>query len=970
MLIDGFDIDFYLKMYPKSIKFFKSKGIDGLKNYHYLNGGINNKTYEEYLAKQNNNNLNVTNEEYLAKQNNNNLTKTNNDNLNETNNDNLNVITELNSNNLPEINSDISTISEHDIDIDYILYNYPLSIKYYKSGGINGLVKYCNKFKIALRKIEYEINKNTIVSNNITKNNTILDDTKTINVLAIFGNINSSNASSIQIKSLIKSFSNNINLIYYSISDDCININSIKDYDRFYTNALNLDTNKITNTNEIKTINDVENKLKNGDFDIIFGWSNPYLTSTIAIALGNKYNIPVILRLGDFYISEYSKNKLKEYIYAKSLIVPNDILKSKLIKFYGNEYSYKIKTISQHYYVEKYNNIKQYNTDLKILHTGNMYQDRKIDPFINCLSKLENKNKIKLTFIGCHDKLSNDIELCKKNNINADFSLSYQFKNWLFKEAIPFENLRKYIHDANILLHIEYVANENHFLSFKLIDYLSYNKPIITITQKNSPNYYLAKECGFAFGDIEDEYQLLDSLNEILNNPNKYIPNDNKFKYDIANVSKKWENELIKYSNKKNYEFITLLNNKYDDEKIKLWIEELVINSYYENNKCDNIKKYENLYTIWVMTIPFSESLIYTMQNLNYLGYKYKILINDNEINALNFMKDNTNTKYWFRYDDDFIIIKNSIEYMINIKEKVENPIVIYRLYDLHYGYKFKIPLNCFARYGIKIHDTQICKKLQYNNKNNSDIFYKELEEKYGKYLNYRDWENNGKIVGYHQLFCNEYDIYLLYVKMSYKFILYNQDIEIIWNYFIELTDNRLILINFLKDFNKKTNCQIEDNLIDITFNIDKFSKYSWLKKKDKWTNTCNNIEIENIYNKLYYNDYFKLYGFLIGLKYDYEYNIESYIKHKLLFNKINEYVLNTTKNTTDQILIIDDINNINYETINTYKVLKEKDNNLKVYSKTPLISLCDKIDIYDLINFPSFSKLQNYIHENNIKTI
>ena len=54
MLIEGFDIDFYLKMYPKSHKFFKSKGIDGLKNFHYLSRDKNYKTYEEYLARQSN----------------------------------------------------------------------------------------------------------------------------------------------------------------------------------------------------------------------------------------------------------------------------------------------------------------------------------------------------------------------------------------------------------------------------------------------------------------------------------------------------------------------------------------------------------------------------------------------------------------------------------------------------------------------------------------------------------------------------------------------------------------------------------------------------------------------------------------------------------------------------------------------------------------------------------------------------
>ena len=54
MIIDGFDLNFYLKNYPKAIKFYKTNGIEGLKKFHYLNKEKYYKTYDEYVLAQNN----------------------------------------------------------------------------------------------------------------------------------------------------------------------------------------------------------------------------------------------------------------------------------------------------------------------------------------------------------------------------------------------------------------------------------------------------------------------------------------------------------------------------------------------------------------------------------------------------------------------------------------------------------------------------------------------------------------------------------------------------------------------------------------------------------------------------------------------------------------------------------------------------------------------------------------------------
>lgn len=788
--------------------------------------------------------------------------------------------------------------------------------------------------------------------------NVLSNGTSKKKFLFIFSNVYSSNASSIMIKSLICKI--NIDYDIY-IVDDKYTVRS-KDIFEFLNKFIKnnkFDYNKKCYfKKEIKNFETIIKNCNNKYYDGIFTWSNPYITSYLGCALSKKFNIKCCCRMGDFYISNYSKIRLKWLTTANTIVVPNKILQKKVIEFYGQEFKNKIKVIPQHYYIDKLEkNIKKNNTLIEFLHSGNMYQERKVDLLIKTIHDFKYKNKIKIKFIGCHDKLDDDKTLSKKFDVNCDFTLCYPFEDWSFSKSIPFEKIRKYMINTDILLHIEYVTNNNHFLSFKLIDYLSYNKPIITITQKNSPNYYLAQECGFAFGDIENPEELLTTLEKLIENPKKFIPNKDKIKkYHIDNISLLWEKEIISCNVMKNFEWINLLERDYNEKKLEDWIQQMNDESYYEVEHTN--KNYEELYTIWIQTTPFSESLIYTMQNLNYLGYKYKILLNDNQCIGLNYMKNKTKTKFWFDVNDDFIMMKDSIEYMVRVKSMMKEPVCIFRLYDLNYGYKYKC--DSFARYGIKIHDTEICKKLEYDNNINSDLFYRELD-KYGGYINYSDRQNEhyhrtiapDKIVGYHELFASNFKIFCLFLKMGTKFILYQQDAEILWNFFILISKNRYILIELLKDLNKNYKLNIKNKSIDECFDENKFSvmiKYKNWSNKKKWFDKISNdnihFEKDKIKNNLNFETINKLLGFLYGLEVHYSYDIKTINNIKKKYDSLQLDGVNANK---ENIMICDDINNLNKSFIDEYNIKKEKGENVVVISNTPLISLCDKINLRDL---------------------
>lgn len=411
--------------------------------------------------------------------------------------------------------------------------------------------------------------------------------------------------------------------------------------------------------------------------------------------------------------------------------------------------------------------------------------------------------------------------------------------------------------------------------------------------------------------------------------------------------------------------YINLLSNQYNISEINSWIENLYAQTPHRQT---SIKQYTDLYTIWVVIKPFSHMVAHTIQNLNYLGYNYNIIINDNLINCFEYMVTNTDTKYFFQIDDDFILMQNSIEYMIEAKENLpEFSSCIYRLYDLNFGlYNFHTKINAYSRYGLKLNETARFKLMLqnfYNEFQKSDIAEDYFYMLIGKnnYLNYNDWENNGRIVGYHQLFCPDVDIFSLFVKFGCRFKNKNQDYSVVFDYFSRLAKNYTSLILLLSHINNNLNLHVEENLIK-----DAFLNKNFINVIESYWKDTTIEDYNEIYSQLNNQNLIKIAGFLVGLQEPFDYSYKADLRVKNIFDNLN--IINNEK--INILFNIKDINNVSEKCLEQYKVLKKSYNKIKVCSDTPLISLCDKIDIYDLINFVDEKSLSNYIKQNNCEII
>ena len=173
--------------------------------------------------------------------------------------------------------------------------------------------------------------------------------------------------------------------------------------------------------------------------------------------------------------------------------------------------------------------INNYN-EILILHAGRIYGDRNLDLIISSLKQItSNKNNFKFLIIG--------------SEINTSFIPSSLKSYFEFVPRLSKSDLRIFYDKCDYLLLIDSMIDESVFLSSKIGEYLSLNKPIIALTLKNSATYIELKNTDSYL--LTNEKNLINFLNTI-EKPNKNLKYDSlKEKYKIKNVVRHYNN-LIK----------------------------------------------------------------------------------------------------------------------------------------------------------------------------------------------------------------------------------------------------------------------------------------------------------------------------------------------------------------------------------------------------------------------------------------
>ncbi|WP_117880648.1 glycosyltransferase [Aureibaculum luteum] len=299
----------------------------------------------------------------------------------------------------------------------------------------------------------------------------------------------------------------------------------------------------------IKSYRKARKILKQNKIDIVVTHSvkisNAFTGALLKLRLGN--NIKVISFYSDpFSFNNYINNlgfkkrivlKLEKFLFKNQdiIVFPSKIMVQRYQELYP-EYFHKFRHIP-HSYIK--NNDSRDSEIIK--------------------SRIKNK-KIIISYIGSLNNIRNPIFILDYIEKNISFfkgNIRFEFVGPKSRDLLDDYSKRKGIHDivkyipkinvkkaeelamaSDILLLMDANVDRSPYLPSKLVDYLSYNTPIIGFSNKNGESYRVLKESKHFPLEFIEIYKLKDLINEILSNYNKW--DFESLDYDINNVGDSW----------------------------------------------------------------------------------------------------------------------------------------------------------------------------------------------------------------------------------------------------------------------------------------------------------------------------------------------------------------------------------------------------------------------------------------------
>ena len=301
----------------------------------------------------------------------------------------------------------------------------------------------------------------------------------------------------------------------------------------------------------------LKNYIKKNKIKIIISYSNPYILNIICTIVSKDLNIKNIIHYSDpFYKTIYKKyiffnkslfdKKIEKSILsnASHIVVNNESMARFIFKNQQTNFSNKTTIIPHSYYAKDFKEPIKKNREknIQISYFGALNKIRSPLKLINIFIKLKKKKLIaknlEMHFYSNLDKYLKTINLNQKN---------YYLKNKVhFHNSLSHRDSLKKMHEFSILLSMDAEGTENIYLTTKLIHYLNIRKPVLNITQKNSPNYKLGKLANFFFLNINDKKHIELNLVQSLSKYITFKPNENIIKrYESKNVSKLWKRLIL-----------------------------------------------------------------------------------------------------------------------------------------------------------------------------------------------------------------------------------------------------------------------------------------------------------------------------------------------------------------------------------------------------------------------------------------
>jgi hypothetical protein len=312
--------------------------------------------------------------------------------------------------------------------------------------------------------------------------------------------------------------------------------------------------------NMFKYINKCVKQAELKKYDVIYSSSIPSFTHLAAYRIKKRY--PKIKWVASFsdpiFKSPYKKDpdtfkdysileKIGFYVYifiymnssfekmamkhADEVIMISDAQKEFMCSNYDEDYRNKSHVVPLNY-IKGWNIYKDLlsashikNDKLIAIHLGRLYGLRKIENFLIALSEIKEKVEGLIEFHQYGEIQPRYIKMINSLDLGKIF---------IIKKTVNYNSALTKLEEADVLLLFDTIMEGDNqpYLPSKIIEYMLMNKPILAISESNSPSYKMLKENNYVSNDVaEIKNYLLDII----------------FNYqEVDNRKKCIENEQIK----------------------------------------------------------------------------------------------------------------------------------------------------------------------------------------------------------------------------------------------------------------------------------------------------------------------------------------------------------------------------------------------------------------------------------------
>ena len=268
--------------------------------------------------------------------------------------------------------------------------------------------------------------------------------------------------------------------------DDCIKVFEEGDYETIYTSSIPCFTHLVGH----------RIKKKYPHVKWIASFSDPIYKSPYKVDKETIKEYSLIEKMGFFfYINTYMNSNFEKVAMANAdkLIFISENQKNFMLNNYKIDYSNKSFVIPLNYIKDWniYSNLleksHQINAKITMVHMGRIYGLRKIDSFLIALANLDQDILAKIEVHNYGFIQGRYLKMIKELGLEKVF---------LIKDYVPYEEAMQKLKDADVLLIFDTIMDGEiqPYLPSKILEYLILDKPILAVSQANSPVYELLKE--------------------------------------------------------------------------------------------------------------------------------------------------------------------------------------------------------------------------------------------------------------------------------------------------------------------------------------------------------------------------------------------------------------------------------------------------------------------------------------------